>query len=211
MNAATPSRAPRYGRAGIPADDLRQDLRRGPPQRPRAQRAGAPGGRAAPPVQARRRRRADQEADNPAQKVAEPRRLPTIRRALPDARLAQISEVTAALRAATLAAMLEPARPRRAEPGQAMAAAAQQPSHPMTAPYRRDKGNPTSSLISAPACYKASLRARRSRREIRPCILPRGRSGATEAVLMDRYVAPWFDRERRLAGVRGVCFTWTSG
>jgi hypothetical protein len=30
-------------------------------------------------------------------------------------------------------------------------------------------------------------------------------------VLMDRYVAPWFDRERRLAGLRGVCFTWTSG
>jgi hypothetical protein len=82
------------------------------------------------------------EADNPAQKVAEPLRLPTIRRALPDARLAQISEVTAALRAATLAATLEPARPRRAEPGQAMAAAAQQPSHPMTAPYRRDNGNP---------------------------------------------------------------------
>jgi hypothetical protein len=57
------------------------------------------------------------EADNPAQKVAKPRRLPATRRALPDARLAQINEVTAALRAATLAAMLEPARPRRAEPG----------------------------------------------------------------------------------------------
>jgi hypothetical protein len=48
------------------------------------------------------------EADSPAQKVAKPRRLPTIRRALPDARLAQISEVTAALRAAPLAAILEP-------------------------------------------------------------------------------------------------------
>jgi hypothetical protein len=121
------------------------------------------------------------EADNPAQKVAEPRRLPTTRRALPDARLAQISEVTAALRAATLAAMLEPARPRRAEPGQATAAAAQQPSHPMTAPYRRDNGNPASSLISAPACYKASLRARRSRREIRPIVGRRcgpGRDGS---------------------------------
>ena len=34
--------------------------------------------------------------------------------------MAQINEVTAALRAATLAAMLEPARPRPAEPGQAM-------------------------------------------------------------------------------------------
>ena len=58
------------------------------------------------------------EADNQAQKVAKPRRLPTTRRALPDARLAQINEVTAALRAATLAtlaAMLEPARPRRAD------------------------------------------------------------------------------------------------
>ena len=70
------------------------------------------------------------EADNPAQMVAKPRHLPTTRRALPDARLAQINEITAALRAATLAAMLEPARPRRAEPGQAMAAAAQQPSRP---------------------------------------------------------------------------------
>jgi hypothetical protein len=61
VNAATPSRAPRYGRAGIPADDLRQDPRRGPPQRPRrAQRAGAPGRRVALPVEARRRRRADQ-------------------------------------------------------------------------------------------------------------------------------------------------------
>jgi hypothetical protein len=107
------------------------------------------------------------EADSPAQKVAKPRRLPTIRRALPDARLAQISEVTAALRAAPPGRHPRTWRPRRAEPGQAMAAAAQQPSHPMTAPYRRDNGNPASSLISAPACYKASLRARRSRREIR--------------------------------------------
>jgi hypothetical protein len=107
------------------------------------------------------------ETDNPAHKIAEPRRLPTTRRALPHARLAQISQVTAALRAATLAAMPEPACPRRAEPGQAMAAAAQQPPHPMTAPYRRDNGNPASSLISAPACYKASLRAGRSQREIR--------------------------------------------
>lgn len=77
------------------------------------------------------------EADNPAQKVA------------------------------TLAAMLEPARPRRAVPGQALAAAAQQPSPPMTAPYRRDNGNPASSLISAPACYRASLHTRRAQREIR--------------------------------------------
>ena len=35
------------------------------------------------------------EADNPARKVAKPRRLPTTRRALPDARLAQINEVAA--------------------------------------------------------------------------------------------------------------------
>ena len=36
------------------------------------------------------------EADNPARKVAKPRRLPTTRRALPDARLAEINEVAAA-------------------------------------------------------------------------------------------------------------------
>jgi integrase/recombinase XerC len=36
------------------------------------------------------------EADNPAQKVAKPRRLPATRRALPDTRLAQINEVAAA-------------------------------------------------------------------------------------------------------------------
>ena len=35
------------------------------------------------------------EADNPARKVAKPRRLPTTRRALPDNRLAQINEITA--------------------------------------------------------------------------------------------------------------------
>ena len=35
------------------------------------------------------------EAENPAQKVAKPRRLPTTRRALPDARLAEINEVAA--------------------------------------------------------------------------------------------------------------------
>jgi integrase/recombinase XerC len=35
------------------------------------------------------------EADNPARKVAKPRRLPTTRRALPDMRLAQINEVAA--------------------------------------------------------------------------------------------------------------------
>lgn len=35
------------------------------------------------------------EADNPARKVAKPRRLPTTRRALPDTRLAQINEITA--------------------------------------------------------------------------------------------------------------------
>ena len=35
------------------------------------------------------------EADNPARKVAKPRRLPTTRRALPDNRLAQINEVAA--------------------------------------------------------------------------------------------------------------------
>ena len=66
VNAATLSRAPRSRRAGIPADDLRQDPRRGPPQRRRrAQRAGAPGARVAPPVQARRRRRADQGGGQP--------------------------------------------------------------------------------------------------------------------------------------------------
>src|ERR1019366_4376416 len=35
------------------------------------------------------------EADNPARKVAKPRRLPTTRRALPDTRLAQINQVAA--------------------------------------------------------------------------------------------------------------------
>ena len=35
------------------------------------------------------------EADNPARKVAKPRRLPTTRRALPDTRLAQINEIAA--------------------------------------------------------------------------------------------------------------------
>src|SRR5437588_1469603 len=35
------------------------------------------------------------ETENPAQKVAKPRRLPTTRRALPDARLAEINEVAA--------------------------------------------------------------------------------------------------------------------
>jgi hypothetical protein len=36
------------------------------------------------------------EADNPARKVAKPRRLPTIRRAVPDTRLAQINQAAAA-------------------------------------------------------------------------------------------------------------------
>jgi integrase/recombinase XerC len=36
------------------------------------------------------------EADNPARKVAKPRRLPTTWRALPDTRLAQINEIAAA-------------------------------------------------------------------------------------------------------------------
>jgi len=36
------------------------------------------------------------EADNPARKVAKPRRLPTTRRALPDNRLAQINQIAAA-------------------------------------------------------------------------------------------------------------------
>ena len=36
------------------------------------------------------------ESDNPARKVAKPRRLPTTRRALPDARLAEINQVAAA-------------------------------------------------------------------------------------------------------------------
>src|SRR6202011_1955108 len=36
------------------------------------------------------------EADNPARKVAKPRRLPTTRRALPDNRLAEINEIAAA-------------------------------------------------------------------------------------------------------------------
>ena len=35
------------------------------------------------------------EAENPAQKVAKPRRLPTTRRALPDNRLAEINETAA--------------------------------------------------------------------------------------------------------------------
>jgi len=35
------------------------------------------------------------EADNPARKVAKPRRLPTTRRAVPDSRLAQINEAAA--------------------------------------------------------------------------------------------------------------------
>ena len=36
------------------------------------------------------------ETDNPARKVAKPRRLPTTRRALPDTRLAEINEAAAA-------------------------------------------------------------------------------------------------------------------
>ena len=36
------------------------------------------------------------EADNPARKVAKPRRLPSTRRAVPDARLAEINEIAAA-------------------------------------------------------------------------------------------------------------------
>ena len=36
------------------------------------------------------------EADNPARKVAKPRRLPSTRRAVPDARLAEINQVAAA-------------------------------------------------------------------------------------------------------------------
>src|SRR6266567_101890 len=36
------------------------------------------------------------EADNPAQKVAKPRRLPTTRRALPDVRLAEVNQAVAA-------------------------------------------------------------------------------------------------------------------
>jgi hypothetical protein len=35
------------------------------------------------------------EADNPARKVAKPRRLPSTRRAVPDTRLAEINEVAA--------------------------------------------------------------------------------------------------------------------
>ena len=35
------------------------------------------------------------EADNPARKVAKPRRLPTTRRALPDTRLAEVNEIAA--------------------------------------------------------------------------------------------------------------------
>ena len=61
---------PAPGRAhpvGDPAADvLRQDPRRGPPQRPRrAQRRRAPGRRAALPVQARRGRRADHRGGQP--------------------------------------------------------------------------------------------------------------------------------------------------
>ena len=109
------------------------------------------------------------EADNPAQKVAKPRRLLTTRRALPDVRLAQINEVTAALCAATLAAMLEPARPRRAEPGQAMAAATQQSSRPhdgaVQARQRQSRLNPdiSSSLLqSVTACTAAWREIRHS-------------------------------------------------
>ena len=36
------------------------------------------------------------EADNPARKVAKPRRLPTTRRAVPDTRLAEINQAAAA-------------------------------------------------------------------------------------------------------------------
>ena len=35
------------------------------------------------------------QADNPARKVAKPRRLPTTRRALPDTRLAEINQIAA--------------------------------------------------------------------------------------------------------------------
>ena len=48
-------------------------------------------------------------------------------------------------------------------------------------------------------------------RDIRLCIIPRAAVVLTEAVLMDRYVAPWFDRERSLSGLRGVGLTCTSG
>jgi integrase/recombinase XerC len=37
------------------------------------------------------------EAGNPAQKVAKPRRLATTRRALPDARLAEINQIAATI------------------------------------------------------------------------------------------------------------------
>ena len=68
-----------------------------PPQRPRrAQRGRAPDRRAALPVPATPSHDGlIAEADNPARKVAKPRRLPTTRRAVPDTRLAEINHVAA--------------------------------------------------------------------------------------------------------------------
>ena len=64
---------------------------------------GIPGWRALPrPLRCLYRRAVDDglitEVGYPAQKVAKPRRLPITRRALPDARLAQINEIAAATR-----------------------------------------------------------------------------------------------------------------
>ena len=70
--------------------------RRRPPQRPRRpQRGGAP----LAALRCLYRHAVDDglisEADNPARKVAKPRRLPSTRRAVPDPRLAEINQVAA--------------------------------------------------------------------------------------------------------------------
>jgi Catechol dioxygenase N terminus len=89
---------PPPGRAlpvGDPAlDGLREDPRRGPPQRPRrAQRARAPSRRAPLPVPARRRRRANHRSRQPGPQGGQAPPPPSTRRAVADTRLAEINQV----------------------------------------------------------------------------------------------------------------------
>ena len=78
------------------SDVLGQDPRgRAAERAGRAQRAGAPGGRAGCLYQRAVEDGLIAEADNPARKVAKPRRLPSTRRAVPDTRLAEINEAAA--------------------------------------------------------------------------------------------------------------------
>ena len=96
MGQLTPGRA---GAIGHPAPhDAGQGQRGAAPQQPgRAQLARAPGRRAA--LRCLYRHAEDDgliaEKDNPARKVDKPRRLPSTRRAVADARLAEINQVAA--------------------------------------------------------------------------------------------------------------------